>query len=218
MCSCRQTGSTFDKLHVALMLSSPVTKATLPVRLTAMPELDLSGKANGVESKSMQHLRILRAGSTSEVQAVRKARRWAGGGSAAVVMQGATMHVLRLHAPQQALRRLPHPALRPWRCLHALAGPAQAFQAEAGTDSSTAQQQHIQEDGVPAVELPVPTNVKIKTAEFVKSSVKLSQCPPPTLPEFAVIGRSNVGKSSLINMLTGRKSLAMVSKTPGQLN
>ena len=128
------------------------------------------------------------------------------------------MHALRLHAPQQALRRLPHEALRPWRSLHALTGPAQAFQAEADTDSSAAQQQPIQEDEVPAVELPVPTNVKIKTAEFVKSSVKLSQCPLPTLPEFAVIGRSNVGKSSLINMLTGRKSLAMVSKTPGQLD
>ena len=128
------------------------------------------------------------------------------------------MHVLRLHAPQQALRGLPHQPVRPWRSLHALAAPAQAFQAEAGTDNSTAQQQPIQENEVPAVELPMPTNVKIKTAEFVKSSVKLSQCPPPTLPEFAVIGRSNVGKSSLINMLTGRKSLAMVSKTPGELS
>ena len=153
--------------------------------------------------------------------AVRKARRWqwrrptapAGGGNAS-----ATMNVLRLHAPQQALRRLQRSTQVPWRSLHALAAPAQAFQAEAGTDSSIAQQQPIQENEAPAVELPVPTNVKIKTAEFVKSSVKLSQCPPPTLPEFAVIGRSNVGKSSLINMLTGRKSLAMVSKTPGQLN
>jgi len=57
---------------------------------------------------------------------------------------------------------------------------------------------------------------RVKTAEFVKSSVKLEQCPPPTLPEFAVVGRSNVGKSSLINAITNRKKLALVSKTPGK--
>ena len=56
----------------------------------------------------------------------------------------------------------------------------------------------------------------MKTAVYVKSSVKLEQCPKPKLPEFAVIGRSNVGKSSLINMLTGQSSLAKVSKTPGK--
>lgn len=64
--------------------------------------------------------------------------------------------------------------------------------------------------------LPPPTNSQIKSAEFVKSSVEVSQCPPPKFPEFAVIGRSNVGKSSLINLLTNRKSLAMVSKQPGK--
>lgn len=58
--------------------------------------------------------------------------------------------------------------------------------------------------------------VRVKTAAYVKSSVKLEQCPKPKLPEFAVIGRSNVGKSSLINMLTGQSSLAKVSKTPGK--
>ena len=57
--------------------------------------------------------------------------------------------------------------------------------------------------------------VRVKKAVYVKSSVNLSQCPKPKLPEFAVIGRSNVGKSSLINMLTGQGSLAKVSKTPG---
>mmetsp|Transcript_6205 Transcript_6205/g.17172 ORF Transcript_6205/g.17172 Transcript_6205/m.17172 type:complete len:291 (-) Transcript_6205:1293-2165(-) len=57
---------------------------------------------------------------------------------------------------------------------------------------------------------------KVTSAEFIKSSVTLDQCPAPLYPEFAVIGRSNVGKSSLINMLTGRNSLAMVSKTPGK--
>ena len=56
----------------------------------------------------------------------------------------------------------------------------------------------------------------IKKTAFVTSSSKLSQCPPPDLPEFAFIGRSNVGKSSLINMLSGRKKLAKVSSKPGK--
>ena len=64
-----------------------------------------------------------------------------------------------------------------------------------------------------AVRRPSP---KVTSAEFIKSSVSLDQCPAPLYPEFAVIGRSNVGKSSLINMLTGRNALAMVSKTPGK--
>ena len=58
--------------------------------------------------------------------------------------------------------------------------------------------------------------VRVKKAAYVKSSVTLAQCPKPKLPEFAVIGRSNVGKSSLINMLTGQDALAKVSKTPGE--
>ncbi len=58
--------------------------------------------------------------------------------------------------------------------------------------------------------------MKIKTAEFVISSSKVEQCPAPGKPEFAFIGRSNVGKSSLINMLAGRKSLAKISSTPGK--
>ena len=58
--------------------------------------------------------------------------------------------------------------------------------------------------------------MKINTAEFVTSSVKLDQCPKPDKPEYAFIGRSNVGKSSLINMLTGRKKLAKVSGSPGK--
>jgi GTP-binding protein len=56
----------------------------------------------------------------------------------------------------------------------------------------------------------------IKKAEFVKSSSELRQCPSGTLPEFAFIGRSNVGKSSLINMLTGNSRLAQTSMTPGK--
>ncbi len=56
----------------------------------------------------------------------------------------------------------------------------------------------------------------IKSATFVASSQKLSQCPASRLPEYAFIGRSNVGKSSLINMLTGHKKLAHTSATPGK--
>jgi GTP-binding protein len=58
--------------------------------------------------------------------------------------------------------------------------------------------------------------MKIFNAEFITSSVKLDQCPKPDKPEYAFIGRSNVGKSSLINMLTGRKKLAKVSGSPGK--
>ena len=56
----------------------------------------------------------------------------------------------------------------------------------------------------------------IKEAKFVVSSAKLSQCPVTDLPEYAFIGRSNVGKSSLINMLTGHKGLAKTSARPGK--
>ncbi|KPM48320.1 ribosome biogenesis GTP-binding protein YihA/YsxC [Jiulongibacter sediminis] len=53
-------------------------------------------------------------------------------------------------------------------------------------------------------------------AEFVKSTPKVEDCPKPSFPEYAFIGRSNVGKSSLINMLTGNKKLAKTSSTPGK--
>jgi len=56
----------------------------------------------------------------------------------------------------------------------------------------------------------------IKTSRFVISNSKVEDCPNSALPEYAFIGRSNVGKSSLINMLTGRKSLAKVSGKPGK--
>ena len=58
--------------------------------------------------------------------------------------------------------------------------------------------------------------MKIKESRFIKSSSALDQCPPPTKAEFAFIGRSNVGKSSLINMLAGRNSLAKISSKPGK--
>jgi len=53
-------------------------------------------------------------------------------------------------------------------------------------------------------------------AKFVISNTKQHHCPKPTIPEYAFIGRSNVGKSSLINMLTNRKNLAKTSGTPGK--
>ena len=56
----------------------------------------------------------------------------------------------------------------------------------------------------------------INTARFVISNKDLAKCPTDRRHEYAFIGRSNVGKSSLINMLTGRKSLAMTSSTPGK--
>ena len=58
--------------------------------------------------------------------------------------------------------------------------------------------------------------MEIKSATFTISSAKLSQCPKDTKAEFAFIGRSNVGKSSLINMLTDHKGLAKTSATPGK--
>ena len=56
----------------------------------------------------------------------------------------------------------------------------------------------------------------IHSADFVVSNTDPSQCPKPGRPEFAFIGRSNVGKSSLINSLVSRKNLAMTSSTPGK--
>ena len=58
--------------------------------------------------------------------------------------------------------------------------------------------------------------MKIKSADFVVSNTDINKCPKKHIPEYAFIGRSNVGKSSLINMLTGRKSLAKTSGKPGK--
>ena len=58
--------------------------------------------------------------------------------------------------------------------------------------------------------------MQVKTAEFVISNSDVTKCPKDILPEYAFIGRSNVGKSSLINMLTNRKNLAKTSGKPGK--
>jgi len=58
--------------------------------------------------------------------------------------------------------------------------------------------------------------MKIKSAKFIVSNSEVSKCPKNNMPEYAFIGRSNVGKSSLINMLTDRKSLAKTSGRPGK--
>ena len=58
--------------------------------------------------------------------------------------------------------------------------------------------------------------MEVKTAEFVISAPVVNMCPADTKPEYAFIGRSNVGKSSLINMLCRNKKLAKTSATPGK--
>ncbi|HWR33506.1 MAG TPA: ribosome biogenesis GTP-binding protein YihA/YsxC, partial [Chitinophagaceae bacterium] len=58
--------------------------------------------------------------------------------------------------------------------------------------------------------------MEIISAKYIISSATYKQCPPPDKPEYAFIGRSNVGKSSLINMLTDKKVLAKTSATPGK--
>jgi GTP-binding protein len=58
--------------------------------------------------------------------------------------------------------------------------------------------------------------MKIQNSEFITSSTQEKQCPKPDKPEYAFIGRSNVGKSSLVNMLTNRRKLAKISSNPGK--
>lgn len=58
--------------------------------------------------------------------------------------------------------------------------------------------------------------MRILSAEYIKSAVRMAQCPEPLIPEFAFIGRSNVGKSSLINMICNNQSLTKTSSKPGK--
>lgn len=59
-------------------------------------------------------------------------------------------------------------------------------------------------------------NMRITTAKFISSFADVAKCPQDNLPEFAFIGRSNVGKSSLVNMITGQRALAHTSAAPGK--
>ncbi|KAA8531546.1 hypothetical protein F0562_006255 [Nyssa sinensis] len=63
---------------------------------------------------------------------------------------------------------------------------------------------------------PYVGDAKIKEVEFVKSSSRPRDCPKDDRPEFAMLGRSNVGKSSLINALVRKKEVALTSKKPGK--
>ena len=62
----------------------------------------------------------------------------------------------------------------------------------------------------------VKQDFSIKSVSFLTASADISTCPAPVMPEYALIGRSNVGKSSLLNMITGRRSLARISVSPGK--
>jgi GTP-binding protein len=68
----------------------------------------------------------------------------------------------------------------------------------------------------PGSRFPNVCRMQIKSAEFITSATGLADCPAWDLPEFAFIGRSNVGKSSMINMLSNKHALAKVSATPGK--
>ena len=68
----------------------------------------------------------------------------------------------------------------------------------------------------PGACFPILARMQIKSAEFITSACGLADCPAWELPEFAFIGRSNVGKSSMINMLSNKHALAKVSATPGK--
>ncbi|KAK9826966.1 hypothetical protein WJX74_001986 [Apatococcus lobatus] len=119
--------------------------------------------------------------------------------------------------PIQLLRQ-PPPPLRARRWHSCAKSSAVAERSEVLVDPGTLSaglDEHVASE-TQEVELPKASHTKVRTAEYVGSATKLVSCPKPRLPEFAVIGRSNVGKSSLINMLTGRESLAKTSKTPGK--
>jgi len=118
----------------------------------------------------------------------------------------------------------------PWHspCPHA--SQTQQFVTGASSSSSSAAQPQSKPSAPPQpkpagqqpqafkylqLDLPAPLNARVISSKFVKSSTKISDCPPDGKPEFATIGRSNVGKSSIINSLCSNDKLAKVSKEPG---
>lgn len=124
---------------------------------------------------------------------------------------------LRLTAPSSSLPMRPqlwsHSVNRRTRTAAAV-GAARAVQTAA---TSAAAYAKSMDDGFKyfELELPPPVNSRVKKADFVRSSTKTADCPKDKKHEFAVIGRSNVGKSSLINSLAESKGLARTSKNPG---
>jgi len=64
--------------------------------------------------------------------------------------------------------------------------------------------------------LQIVANAAVQSIRFLKGAVSVATLPEPYMPEVALIGRSNVGKSSLVNMVMGRKAMAYTSKTPGK--
>lgn len=119
-----------------------------------------------------------------------------------------------------------HAAGVEWRAQTAgcLAGIASADRRPCGPQR---RRWHSQHTGVPRaaagddvqqlqLDLPSAEFSRVRKSVYVSSSVDLKGCPPERHPEFAVIGRSNVGKSSIINLLTSNDKLAKVSKEPGR--
>lgn len=115
-------------------------------------------------------------------------------------------------APRSAPRRTPKHAARAESLARAMADAGASTSGGGGGEGADA----LPTLDVASLGLPPPRDVRVKTARYITSSVDPKGCPPPNLPEFAFIGRSNVGKSSLINALTGTPGLAQVSKTPGK--
>lgn len=89
------------------------------------------------------------------------------------------------------------------------------FAQAASSISSQPMTSNGQEPSNLAMQLPPGDFSRVKKATYISSSVDLKGCPPEKYAEFAVIGRSNVGKSSLVNMLAQSSKLAKVSKEPG---
>jgi GTP-binding protein len=75
---------------------------------------------------------------------------------------------------------------------------------------------YLTDDEAPVLTAKQARGATVKSCRYLQTCVKVADCPPPKYPEIAVIGRSNVGKSSLINMLTNRKGVAKTSKNPGK--